>query len=216
MKIVKLSKSELEGFGIGRSSDTRVYFHPVSLVGGLFWFRFEKMLELAEPKKNEVALDFGCGHGLFLPTLSTYYKKVTGVDIRDLPQTKTMLERLGCKNVEVLKMDGTDLKFKDGSFDVVFCADVLEHFKDLKRPLKEIFRVLKPGGKIIINSPLETRFFGFIRGLAGFNKPSDHYHSAEDIYEETARLFNITEKYNFPPLFGKFRMLEIVKAEKGR
>lgn len=216
MKIVKLSKGELEGFGIERSCDTRVYFHPVKLVGWIFWHRLGKMLEMAEPEKSEVALDFGCGQGLFLPTLSRYYGKVIGIDIRSCPQTKKMLGGLNCDNVEVLKMDGGNTSFDDGTFDVVFCADALEHFKDLKTPLAEIQRILKPDGKLIINSPLETRFFGFIRSLAGYKKPADHYHSAKEICEETSKFFKINKKYNFPHFFGLFRILEIIAAQKER
>jgi ubiquinone/menaquinone biosynthesis C-methylase UbiE len=214
IEAVRITKKQLLSFGIEKSFDTRVYFHPISIVGDLFWRRFTKMVQMAQPKNNEVALDFGCGHGLFLPTLSEYYKKVVGIDINIHRETGNILKHFGCRNVKVLKMDGNNLKFKKDTFDVVFAADSLEHFKEMNRPLRSILRVLKPNGELIVNSPLETNFFSTMRQMAGYSKPRDHYYGASEIYREIEKFFKIEEKYNFPNFFGKFRLLEIVRASK--
>lgn len=214
MDVVKISRKQLTELGIPPSFDTRVYFHPLRIVGDIFWLRFEKMLEMAEPDGSGTALDLGCGHGLFLPSLSKHYKRVVGIDIKTYGETDAILEKFNCRNVEVFEMDGGKTGFGDKTFDAVFAADVLEHFRDLEKPIREIHRILKPGGKLLINSPIESGFFSLIRSLAGFNKPADHYHSAEEISRGISELFKISQKYNFPPLFGKFRILEIIKAEK--
>lgn len=214
LNIIRIKKRELLDAGIPPSFDTRVYFHPVKFIGDIFWLRFEKMLQMAEPRANEVALDFGCGHGLFLPTLSKYYKKVAGIDVKIFKEeTRKLLSKHKCSNVKICEINGSSTKFENNSFDIVFAADVLEHFRNLESPIKEIHRILKPGGKLIVNSPIEAGFFNFARSLAGFDKPSDHYHSADDISHAISRYFDIGEKYNFPPLRG-FRILEIIKAIK--
>lgn len=52
------------------------------------------------------------------------------------------------------KMDITDIKFPDNSFDVIVCIHVLEHIVDDHRAMKELFRVLKPGGWALLQSPM--------------------------------------------------------------
>ncbi len=52
-------------------------------------------------------------------------------------------------------MDLTDLRFVDDTFDVIMCNHVLEHVHDDLKAMREIYRVLKPGGWAILNSPVE-------------------------------------------------------------
>jgi SAM-dependent methyltransferase len=52
-----------------------------------------------------------------------------------------------------IKLDVHDMPFPEGSFDVVFCNHVLEHVKDDLLAMKEIYRVLKPGGFAIAQIP---------------------------------------------------------------
>jgi SAM-dependent methyltransferase len=56
-----------------------------------------------------------------------------------------------------VKMDIHQMPFGDSEFDVVFCNHVMEHVDDDIQSMKEIVRVLKPGGWAIIQSPLEDR-----------------------------------------------------------
>ncbi len=54
---------------------------------------------------------------------------------------------------DIRKVDVTDIQEPDGSFDIVICNHVLEHVPDDKRALKELYRVLKPGGTAILQTP---------------------------------------------------------------
>lgn len=53
-----------------------------------------------------------------------------------------------------VKMDLHDVPFEDNSFDVVFCNHVMEHVEDDIQCMKELYRVLRPGGWAIIQSPV--------------------------------------------------------------
>lgn len=53
-----------------------------------------------------------------------------------------------------LKMDVCDIRFPDGSFDLIYCSHVLEHIPDDAQALREFWRVLKPGGEAVIIVPI--------------------------------------------------------------
>lgn len=56
-----------------------------------------------------------------------------------------------------IRLDLTDASLPDSSFDVVICLHVLEHIGDDRRALREIHRILRPGGFAIIDVPLDER-----------------------------------------------------------
>ena len=56
----------------------------------------------------------------------------------------------------MVKMDITDIQYPDASFDVIVCYHVLEHVPDDRLAMREMRRVLKPGGWAILQSPLRV------------------------------------------------------------
>lgn len=56
--------------------------------------------------------------------------------------------------VAMVKMDITDIQFPDNTFDVIYCSHVLEHVPDDRRAMRELYRVLKPGGWAILHVPI--------------------------------------------------------------
>lgn len=55
----------------------------------------------------------------------------------------------------MLKMDITDISFRDNVFDMILCSHVLEHVQDDRKAMSEMFRVLKPGGLLIAVVPIK-------------------------------------------------------------
>lgn len=106
-------------------------------------------------------LDVGCGGGLLAEEFARLGCAVTGVD----PSTESLAaarahaaaERLA---IEYRSASGEALPFPAGSFDAVYCCDVLEHVDDLARVVAETARVLRPGGVYLydtINRTLRSR-----------------------------------------------------------
>jgi len=95
-------------------------------------------------------LDIGCGDGWPLLRIAPFFESVTGIDAaeRRVANAKTNAERLGLKNVTVKKMSALNLEFPDESFDGVTAATAIEQTPDPYQALREVFRVLKPGGKL--------------------------------------------------------------------
>ena len=89
-------------------------------------------------------MDLGCGSKPY-QSLFTYQEYI-GVDFEN-PGHPHLDEQID------VFYDGKHLPFDNNSFDVVFCSEVFEHVFNLPELLKEIKRVLQPGGKLIFTCP---------------------------------------------------------------
>lgn len=105
-----------------------------------------RMLELESvlpylPSRGRI-LEIGAGTGRQALALSERGFEISAIDI---PSSSYLEHRV----FPVQDYDGTTIPFEDGSFDVVYSSNTLEHVRDLPRMHAEIARVLKPGGKSI-------------------------------------------------------------------
>lgn len=91
-------------------------------------------------------LEIGVGNGAHFKYYSTH--KIIGIDTSS---SMVIQARKRIKdNIQVLQMNGENLSFRNGVFDYVILSHVLAVVEDPENLLKEIYRVLKPGGKIFI------------------------------------------------------------------
>ena len=93
-------------------------------------------------------LDVGCGRGDFLNAFKSCGMEVYGVD-HDPSGAKFAQEGV----VKYADLERGDFPFADNTFDVVFSKSVIEHLSDPAHFIKESWRVLKPGGRIIVMTP---------------------------------------------------------------
>lgn len=95
-------------------------------------------------------LDVGCGPGTITADLATYVPqgKVTALDYESkiVEQARQLAQERGLRNMEFTQGDIHKLQFADGTFDVVFAHQVLQHVGDPITALREMMRVTKPGG----------------------------------------------------------------------
>ena len=107
-------------------------------------------------------LDLGCGEGRHIFGLMEKFPdlKCIGLDphIESLEKAfegLKFLESISNSKTNFLSGSAYSLPFSDDSFDLVVCSEVLEHLHDYKDAIKEINRVLKPGGQFLASVPAE-------------------------------------------------------------
>jgi SAM-dependent methyltransferase len=100
------------------------------------------------PLEGKRILDFGCGVGAFVRRMQEFSPTVYGFDVDPESVARGTEEVLG-----LALAVGEHLPYKDGSFDVVLMHEVLEHVDDDLATLREVKRVLAPGGRAVVFCP---------------------------------------------------------------
>lgn len=104
-------------------------------------------------------LDVGCGDGSFTVPLSVNYRKVTGIDVQQ-DFLNVFKKAVGTADkFEIINMSAEAMDFDSDSFDTIITIETIEHIPDLEKAAAEFYRVLKPGGELIITCP--NRLFPF-------------------------------------------------------
>lgn len=100
---------------------------------------------------NSSILDIGCASGKLLEELRDLgYRDLTGIDISEYAVSQTRAK--GFQKVVVANLqESTDLP--GDHYDVVFMLDVIEHFTRPYDALREVLRLMKPGGVLIVTTP---------------------------------------------------------------
>ncbi|MGC9396356.1 MAG: class I SAM-dependent methyltransferase [Anaerolineae bacterium] len=123
------------------------------------------------PLEGRRVLDVGCGVGMYTSAFLRYTPHVFGVEIETGRACEARTRTQG-----VARAVGERLPFAAGTFDVIFSHEVLEHVADDRLCAREMVRVTRPAGRIVIFVPNRAYFFEthglYWRGVYHFgNKP---------------------------------------------
>lgn len=131
----------------------------------LLWNFFRNLLNLISKKKVESILDVGCGEGFTLNRLKEHKigKKLEGLEYL---QTAIDLGKEMYPDIKITQGSIYELPYKDNSFDLVLCTEVLEHLEEPQKALKELVRV---SNKYIVISVPNEPFFMFAQMVRGKN-----------------------------------------------
>ncbi|NMC36074.1 class I SAM-dependent methyltransferase [Candidatus Beckwithbacteria bacterium] len=108
----------------------------------------KKIKELAQ--KADRVLEFGCGEGTKLSKIVPKTVKGTGIDIS---RTAIAMAKERHPAYDFVFYDGKKIPCKDGSFDLVYSAFVLEHLQNPSQNIKEMIRVLEKDGLLVLLAP---------------------------------------------------------------
>ncbi len=102
-------------------------------------------LEVLKPLAgNKDVLEVGAGTGLIMKGLEGTARRLTGLDI-----SAGMLQAASKRGFKVVQGSATDLPFENEQFDLAYSFKVLAHVPEIEKALKEMARVLRPGGCLV-------------------------------------------------------------------
>lgn len=138
-----------------------------------------KIRELAPDLQGDY-LDVGAGNGELIDRVIREFRVTPhACDYRDDLMT------IGDLGVQVVDLNTQGLPYADASFDLVTCTEVIEHLEHFRAAIREISRVLRPGGVLVISTPnvlnlrsrLRYLFFGFFNMFGPLRLGDDRHHS---------------------------------------
>ena len=139
-----------------REDKTRAYFDELAgkfgrnYMPGRSWKGLAEMLLALMPPL--VIADLGAGEGTFSQLLARRAKKVIAVDNSEkmVEYGSELARKHGVTNLEYRKGDLEDVPLRDASVDLAFFSQALHHAPHPERAIAEAWRILKPGGRIVV------------------------------------------------------------------
>jgi SAM-dependent methyltransferase len=114
-------------------------------------FRRWMRAELKGLPKSAGILEVGCGDASFTKSLAEFTSRLTAIDISAEQVARNAVAHPG---INFLQHDVAEpFPFEDESFDVIWCSEVLEHLFDPAFALREMHRVMAPGGRLLVTVP---------------------------------------------------------------
>lgn len=147
---------------------------------------FKRLYKKRSKSADKITLvDTGCGDGGKIKSYLKFCSKIVGLDtsIEDLKKAQKV-------GIDVINGDAQNLPFSNDAFEIVTSFHVIEHLKDDLNHLREIFRILKRGGGLIIVTPNLER----LTSKLSFRKELPQEHLKEYTFKE---LSNILHQVNF-------------------
>lgn len=167
-KVNRIKKKKIEEFFDNMSRNRDASIESDLILKYEQCMRQEAVIELLKPEPDDRILDVGCGNARDVLVLAKKGIECVGIDLSD-GMVKSGKERLRKEKenskAELLVGSATQLPFRCESFDKILCSEVIEHIPNYIRVIKEIARVLKRSGKLVITTPNIVSIYGCTRRI---------------------------------------------------
>jgi ubiquinone/menaquinone biosynthesis C-methylase UbiE len=125
-------------------------------------FELELLLKFINPRKGKSMLEIGIGTGLFAMEFRKMGMAVSGID-----PSEEMMKIAQSRGFEVKKGVGENIPFEDNSFDVTLAMTSIEFSREPAKFVKEMKRVTKPGGNVVVAALNLLSLYGIERRIRG-------------------------------------------------
>ena len=175
------------------------------------------ILPMLQVKSGDKILDLGSGTGYFSEKICEENAAAFCLDIA-LDNLLSIKKRKN-GNLFLINSEVEKLPLKNGSFDKVLCSEVLEHIQEDKKALKEIVRILRPGGVFVITVPCSEFRFPSLIDLLGiktvhdYEGPEKHYrrgYTVDELSEALSEVGLVVSEHRYFSHFFSKLILDII------
>jgi ubiquinone/menaquinone biosynthesis C-methylase UbiE len=172
--MLQLTRATVSGLSQNGATDP-IAFYKKPLVGWIFRERINMGLRLLDAPKYARVLEVGYGAGAVLLTLAPLVDELHGLDLDAAPAPVEAMLRVRGVSAKLVQGSVYELPYGDGSFDLTVCFSVFEHLHEFERGLREVARVLRPGGQFLLGMPAVNRMMEAGFRVIGFKEINDHH-----------------------------------------
>ena len=171
------------------------------LLGTISRLRFRFVVSLLEGERSRRLLEIGYGSGVFMPELARFSDELYGIDVHQM--TGRVAESLAGFNInaQLFSASAAAMPFDDNFFDCAVAVSALEFVDDPGAACREIKRVLKPDGALIVVTPGHSPVVDFgLKILTGKSAKQDYDDRRQKLLPRLLDHFRVERQLVSPPV----------------
>ena len=173
------------------------------LIGTVQRTRFRLIQRLLGEQKSGRLLEIGYGSGVFMPELARHADELFGIDPHPMPtEVEAVLLKHGIK-ASLVSGSAEVLPYADEFFDCVVSVSAIEYVEDIEAGCREIRRVLKPGGRLVIATPGASPIWDLALRLSTGEDPGQYADRRERLLPTLRRPFTVQREIAVPRIGGR-------------
>lgn len=186
-------------------------FYTTSFAKGVFGTapKYQFVLDLMRQWRPKTFLDIGCGDGQFAAVIKNELKLHKAYGIEIAAQGVRNAKKLGVDGI-CLDIDQKNIPLPSGSVDVIFCGEIIEHVYSSDHLLEEIYRLLRPKGKLIITTPNLSAWYNRLSILFGYQP----IFSDVSLKYSVGHLFPMNTSFGHLRIYTLFGLTELLRLHK--
>lgn len=174
------------------------------LLGRVQRTRFGLIRRLLGEQASGRLLEIGYGSGVFMPELARHAGELFGIDPHPMPtEVETVLRNHGVQ-ASLLSGSAESLPYADDFFDCVVSVSAMEYVVDIESGCREIRRVLKPGGRLVLATPGASPIWDLALRLSTGENSDQYADRREQLLPTLKRHFTVQRQIVVPRIGGRF------------
>lgn len=177
------------------------------LIGAVQRIRFRLIRTLLGERRFERVLEIGYGSGVFMPELAKRANELFGIDPHLMPREVEEALRKHGVHASLVTGSAEALPYEDGFFDCAVSVSAIEYVEDIDRACRELIRVLRPGGIVVVATPGVSPIWDLALRLSTGESPKQYAGRRQRLLPALKRHFGVQEEISVPAFGGRlFRL----------
>lgn len=177
------------------------------LLGRVQRMRFKLIRKLLGDQHSQRLLEIGYGSGVFMPELARYTDELFGIDPHDKPREVEEVLRQHAVNATLVTGSAESLPYDDDFFDTAVSVSAIEYVEDIAAACRELQRVLKPGGRLIIATPGKSPIWDLALRVSTGEDPGQYADRRQRLLPTLKEHFTVRKEIGVPRFGGRLLRL---------